>query len=180
MNLLTDPCPACGSIVARGKFSALRCTNCGTVPICKARHVTPGGDQLECVLMLGHRDHHWGRNGVTWDDQSSAVRAVLYLAHPVTGDVPGNLAKAKRWLRWAQTAFATCAVIAPWIAWIDLGDDDGDPAVRERGLQRDEAVVSRCDAILLVGGRVSTGMAREAKAAKATIDLTVLGEEPPA
>jgi hypothetical protein len=103
---------------------------------------------------------------------------VIYLAHPLSGDVPGNLARAKRWLRWAQAAFASHAVIAPWIQAVELHDDDANAEHRERGLLRDEAVAARCDAVLLVGGRVSEGMAREARVAKAVIDLTRLGEEP--
>lgn len=104
---------------------------------------------------------------------------VLYLAHPVAGDVAANLARAKRWLLWARRAFATCAVIAPWITDLDMGDDDCDPAQREQALLRDEAVARACDAVMLVGGCVTDGMRREATVAKRLIDLTVLGEEPP-
>lgn len=104
---------------------------------------------------------------------------VLYLAHPVSGDVPGNVARAKRWLRWACRAFGACAVIAPWIQAIELGEDDSNPVQRELGLRRDEAIAARCDAVLLVGGRRSSGMAREASVARAVIDMTMLGDEPP-
>jgi hypothetical protein len=103
---------------------------------------------------------------------------VVYLAHPVSGDVPGNLARAKRWLRWAQHFMPGAVVIAPWILALDLGMEDDD-VHRERGLLRDEAVVRRCDVILLVGGRVSGGMCREAKVAGEVWDWTHLGEEPP-
>jgi hypothetical protein len=119
-----------------------------------------------------------GKCGRPWDATCPCGMRVLYLAHPVSGDVPGNLLRARRWLRWAQTAFSSCVVIAPWILALELGDDDANPEHRERGLARDEAVVARCDAVLLVGGRVSEGMAREAKVAKAVVDLTWMGVEP--
>ena len=54
---------------------------------------------------------------------------------------------------------------------------------RARGLTDDLAVGERCDAIGLVGGRVSSGMALErdhaAKARLIVVDLTGQGEEPP-
>lgn len=105
---------------------------------------------------------------------------VLYLAHPVSGDVAANVERGKRWLRWAQRVFSGCAVIAPWMQAIEvIGDDDANPEHRERGLRRDEAVVACCDGVILVGGRVSAGMARERAAARHVIDLTLLGDEPP-
>lgn len=112
---------------------------------------------------------------------SATVARLLYLAHPVRGDVPGNLARARRWLRWLRTnAHPEAAIIAPWLLDIEvLGEDDGDPAQRERALQRCELVAQRCDVVVLVGGRISEGMRREAAAAPAIVDLTYLGEEPP-
>ena len=108
---------------------------------------------------------------------------LIYLAHPLSGDVPGNLARAKKWLRWMRIAYPGAATIAPWIQEIEvLGDDDADPEKREAALRRDELIASRCDAIVLVGGRLSPGMARELRAVRAVggyvIDLLSLGPEP--
>ncbi len=109
---------------------------------------------------------------------------LIYLAHPVSGDVPGNLARAKRWLKWACLSFPDDEVIAPWITECEIFDD-ADPEQREQGLQRCERVVERCHVLILVGGRISSGMQREADAARAAryrtrvIDLTHLGDEPP-
>lgn len=106
--------------------------------------------------------------------------AIWYMAHPVGGDVLANLSRAKRWLAWLQAQMPIdVVVIAPWITAIEVGADDGDPAQRERGLRGDCALVRRCDGVFLVGGRISEGMAREAKYARATHDLTFLGDEPP-
>lgn len=72
-----------------------------------------------------------------------------------------NIQSALRWLAWLRKSFPEITFIAPWIADILAGADDSDPAARERGLVDCCAVVERCDGIVLVGGRVSTGMARE-------------------
>lgn len=111
------------------------------------------------------------------------MRTVLYLAHPLAGDVAGNLARAMRWLAWARRAYPGVTIIAPWIAAIAAGEDDSDPAQREAGLVDAEAVIPRLDGVLLVGGTISPGMERERAAAiahgRAVIDFTRLGAEPP-
>ncbi len=108
---------------------------------------------------------------------------VLYMAHPVAGDVEANLQRALRWLKWCSRTYSSFAVIAPWIANIMSGEDDSDPAQRAKGLAKCSEVASRCDGIILVGGRVSTGMALERDAAIArggvVLDHTSLGDEPP-
>lgn len=89
------------------------------------------------------------------------ARPVLYMAHPVSGDVKANIHRALNWLSWLRRSFPETTFIAPWIVGIMSGEDDADPAQREAGLVDCCAVVERCDGIVLVGGRVSTGMARE-------------------
>jgi hypothetical protein len=112
---------------------------------------------------------------------------LVYLAHPLSGDIAANLARAKRWLRWVLDLELPIAPIAPWIdiveAWeqADAGKEDG--YLRWRGLEMDLAVVERCDEIWLVGGTISTGMALERERALKhhlrVNDLTFLGPEPP-
>lgn len=113
---------------------------------------------------------------------------VLYMCAPVSGDIAGNLARAKRWLRWlnAAPAYQDAAVICPWMTDLEVLPlrDDGQEE-RERGMQKCEATAARCDGVILVGGRISNGMAREAAASRAAgkrvIDMTGIGftEEPP-
>jgi hypothetical protein len=92
-------------------------------------------------------------------------RRVYYMAHPVGGDVEGNLKRATAWLLWLMRSGPDHCFIAPWISQIQPGADDSDPAQRERGLLDCEATVARCDGIVLVGGRVSAGMRRELEVA---------------
>lgn len=130
------------------------------------------------IAALDHATSAQARRG----DGSGPTRQVWYMAHPVAGDVEGNLARAERWLGWLMQRNTDAAFIAPWISQVRVGDD-ADAAQRERGLLDCEAAAARCDGIVLVGGRVSTGMRREAEAAKRAgrpvVDLTTLGELPP-
>lgn len=98
-----------------------------------------------------------------------------------------NLERAKRWLAWLRRAFPQITFIAPWIAAIESGSDDSDPAARLAGIADCCAVIERCDGIVLCGGRVSEGMGRECDHGLEfwgvenfeVVDLTGLGAEPP-
>jgi hypothetical protein len=112
------------------------------------------------------------------------LHRVLFMSHPVAGDVPANLARARRWYRWLQWAAPDCAIVCQWLTAIEvLGENDADPVQRERGIRRSELVAQRCDGVLLVGGRVTEGLRREAAACVlgggGVHDFTYLGDEPP-
>ena len=108
---------------------------------------------------------------------------VIYMAHPLGAgdDRERNRASAASWMAWLVSNFGV-AVIADWIVlsgqWPETAEN------RERGLAFDLALVERADAVWLVGGRVSPGMALEAARAvelgKPVVDLTPLGRTPPA
>lgn len=72
-----------------------------------------------------------------------------------------NAARAGRWLQWLRKSFPETTFIAPWMVGILTGDDDSDPAQRERGLLDACCTIERCDGIVLCGGRISSGMRRE-------------------
>jgi hypothetical protein len=96
--------------------------------------------------------------------------------------VLANLSRAKRWLKWLQDEHADDAVIAPYLTWCELYDD-ADAEQRARGLRRSLLAMTRCDELVLCGGRMSAGMQREKGSAItgriAVTDLLGLGEEPP-
>lgn len=106
---------------------------------------------------------------------------VLYIAHPLEGDISGNLGRAKRWIRWAFTNFEVSPV-ADWVLLATIFDDRGMWS-RDRFLKADVSLVEKCDGILLTGGRISPGMEIERLAALragiSVIDLTRFGPEPP-
>lgn len=108
----------------------------------------------------------------------------LYLAHPVSDPDPiDNCRNALKWLRFLRK-HSSAAITAPWIAGILSGEDDSDPAQRARAIAECCELASRMDGVVLVGGRVSAGMAMERDAAiaagRAVYDLTAMGVEPPA
>lgn len=112
-----------------------------------------------------------------------------YMAHPVgaadRAGVDANLARAGRWLTWLRRVEPTAIISAPWLATLLVGsDDDADPAQRARGLYDNCTIAARFGRIVLVGGRISSGMGDELlcvlDACGIVSDLTAFGEEPPA
>lgn len=107
---------------------------------------------------------------------------LVYVAHPVSGDVAANLARARRWVRWILDTYTHIAPVANWITYCEVLDDDC-AEHRNRSLLHDCALVERCDWLWLVGGRITDGMRAEAMAARMAgvevWDRTDLGEEPP-
>ncbi len=102
---------------------------------------------------------------------------LCYMAHAYGGN-PENLARAQRWLRYLNRKhFPVNVFVAPWIEWCIAVPET--PENRAAGLAMDIAEVARCDAIWLVGGRISDGMRTEMAHAKVVVDLTHLGDEPP-
>lgn len=81
-----------------------------------------------------------------------------------------NIERAMRWLSWLRRSFPETTFIAPWIASVQPGEDDSDPAQREAGLVDACSVIERCDGIVLCGGRVSSGMRREMEHGEAYMD----------
>lgn len=128
---------------------------------------------------------------------------VVYLAHPVAPSlanlealwqwdnvtderrsemaVERNLASARVWLRWL-VEHTDWAVSMPWMPYVETLND-ATSSHRHRGLRDDCLMAARCDAIILCGGRVSSGMAMERdavqKAGKAVVSLIDLGALPP-
>lgn len=103
---------------------------------------------------------------------------VVYMAHPVAGNVDDNLIKARAWFKWIEDKYTNVVVVANWILECELFGDE-DPKARERGIRRSCAVLERCDELWLVGPHISKGMAEERDRAAAKEmrirDLTLLG-----
>lgn len=112
------------------------------------------------------------------------MMTVAYVAHPV-GQEPAraaNLIRLRRWMAWLIPQHPNFALVAPWALYCDVLDET--PENRARGIRDDLWVLYRCDAIILVGGVMSPGMAKEHDIAlcegKRTINYLHLGAEPPA
>ena len=93
---------------------------------------------------------------------------LVYVAHPVAGDVQANLARAKQWLRWLYDELPEVTFVAHWLIDIEILDD-ANPAHRELGLWHDQDIIARCDAVLVLGpaqaAAGSRGIAREIRVA---------------
>lgn len=76
-----------------------------------------------------------------------------------------NVDRALRWWRWLD-GLDRALWTMPWVANV-LAGQEHTPGGRERGLLDNCEVAARCDAIMLVGSRVSRGMKLEAEAALA-------------
>ncbi len=118
---------------------------------------------------------------------------VIYLAHPleISSEHPHetvglNLAKAKRWYKWACESFwPSHAFICNWILNCEVFNY-ADPEDYKRGMTRNFLIAARCDELWLVGGRITKGMHIEASISMQVyprpvevFDLTDLGSEPP-
>jgi len=106
---------------------------------------------------------------------------VVYVAHPVSGDAEGNIQRALRWIEKLEEAFPV-AVVASWVQECMIWDDDN-PDERRAAMERDLAVIEKCDEIWLVGPRISDGMRHELSHAiahgKRWRDFTVMEEQEP-
>ena len=109
---------------------------------------------------------------------------IAYLAHPVGPQFPAadravNLAGARAWFRFLVDA-TPWAISVPWLAYVE---NLAESTHRERGISDDLETLSRCDLVVLTGGRVSPGMAAEREHAYRlgipVVDLTHCGSMPP-
>jgi len=88
---------------------------------------------------------------------------IVYLAHSVKPDSTETFAKNLQSTRDYFEAIHRRGVnvIVPWLWKLQFLVDDGDPEVRERGLQQSIAIAAQCWAVAPVGPRISEGMRRE-------------------
>lgn len=109
---------------------------------------------------------------------------VWFMAHPVRAceryTLPENLARARRWLAALRAEVPGDVFVAPWIDELEENPEhDTDPDKRDRGIAQNIAMIHGvCDGVVLVGGKITPGMQREADAAQNVWDRTALGEEP--
>jgi hypothetical protein len=96
-------------------------------------------------------------------------KKICYIAHPIGGNVELNLASIRNIIFRINTEkkFGDVVPFAPYYADV-VSCDDNVPELRERGLQNDEAILSRkglVDELWLFGPHISAGMKREIMAA---------------
>lgn len=87
---------------------------------------------------------------------------IIYIAHPISGDIEANLADLRRIIRRINMEYADVVPLAPYYADI-VSLDDNIPEERERGIKNDTALLERgfIDELWLTGPRISFGMSCE-------------------
>lgn len=92
-----------------------------------------------------------------------AFEKVVYLAHPVSGDIERNLENFKKWYRWALIDMGVIPV-CPWFSCCHALDDNN-VAERELGIMMDHAFLTECSSVIselwLCGPKISAGMQGE-------------------
>lgn len=107
---------------------------------------------------------------------------LVYLAHPVGQDGAErikNIANVQKWFLFLLKN-TDWALSVPWLIYVQNLTES--PENHKRGLHDDLENLSKCDAIVLTGGKISAGMATELGLALMSgmkvIDLTSCGYSP--
>lgn len=87
---------------------------------------------------------------------------IVYIAHPISGDIEANLADLRRIVRKINLKYPHIVPFVPYYADI-VSLDDNVPAERERGIQNDIAVLRSgiVKELWLTGDKISKGMMAE-------------------
>lgn len=93
---------------------------------------------------------------------------MIYVAHPLAGDIPGNCDRAEAWLAALMRDNPDETFCLPWVSYVRAGrflfdgdNPDDNKEFRDRCLRDDLRIAAECDGIVLCGPRVSPGMALE-------------------
>lgn len=89
-------------------------------------------------------------------------KKVVYIAHPIQGDVSNNLNSISRIIRHLNLSDPNIVPLAAYYADV-VALDDSIPAERDRGIQNNIALFERgvIDEVWLYGNRISHGMQAE-------------------
>lgn len=100
---------------------------------------------------------------------------IVYIAHPISGDVKGNLKKIVKIVRSINLSMPDIVPLAPY--YVDLlALDDNTKKERARGIQNDIAILKSgaIKEVWLYGNRISIGMGEEIKLAR-KLGIEVIG-----
>lgn len=92
---------------------------------------------------------------------------IVYIAHPIGGDIENNLASLRRIIRSINSYETHTVPFCPYYADV-VSLNDNDPAQRARGLKNDIEILSRAgmvDELRLYGPTISPGMRLEIETA---------------
>jgi len=84
---------------------------------------------------------------------------LVYIAHPLGGNVQENLKLAGQWVRWASR-LQGIVPIAPYFQSV-VAFSESTPEEREEGFQHGLKVLQYCQELWICGETISRGMQRE-------------------
>lgn len=91
---------------------------------------------------------------------------IVYIAHPISGDIESNLADIRRIVRKINLEYDDVAPFVPY--YVDIVSlDDNNPKERARGIANDTAILKSgiVNEVWLTGHKLSKGMEAEAQIA---------------
>ena len=90
---------------------------------------------------------------------------VVYIAHPIGGDVEMNLGKIRDIVRWVNLREKDVIPFVPYYCDVVSLDDDN-PLERAKGFKNNLYLIQYCDELRLYGDKISKGMIVEIERAK--------------
>ncbi len=107
------------------------------------------------------------------EEKAARYRPLVYICSPFSGDISGNIERAKKYSRYAVDRKAI--PIAPHLLFPQFMDDD---AERELALFMDMVLLGKCEELWVFGELVSEGMSAEiAKAKRKNIKIRYFTED---
>ena len=95
------------------------------------------------------------------EEKAARYRPLVYICSPFSGDVSGNIERAKKYSRYIVDSKAI--PIAPHLLFPQFMDDD---AERELALFMDMVLLGKCEELWVFGETVTEGMSAEIAKAK--------------
>lgn len=96
-------------------------------------------------------------------EKKSAFKPLVYICSPYSGNVEGNVKKARSFCRFALEQ--NCIPIAPHLFFPQFMDD-AKPEERELAMFMNMVLMGKCSEVWVLGHSISSGMAREIEKAK--------------
>lgn len=91
--------------------------------------------------------------------QTTPNPMIIYIAHPISGNIPENIAKVESIMKGILTTMPEVTPIAPYLNYLRCLDDNV-PAQRERGMKANMEVLESglVEELWLYGDKISQGM----------------------
>ncbi len=100
-------------------------------------------------------------SNVEREERAARYRPLVYICSPFSGDISGNIDKAKKYSRFAVDQKAI--PLAPHLLFPQFMDEDTE---RELAVFMDMVLLGRCKEVWVFGSHISDGMAAEIEKAK--------------